>query len=58
MKKMYLYLQNKVFGPGYPSLPTMTQEEYFEKELREGKIVTEYRLYFINCAVEVKYDSS
>ncbi|XP_046847025.1 immunoglobulin-binding protein 1-like [Xenia sp. Carnegie-2017] len=35
-------IQNKVFGPGYPSLPTMTQEEYFEKELREGKIVTEY----------------
>ncbi|CAB4002207.1 Immunoglobulin-binding 1 [Paramuricea clavata] len=35
-------IQNKVFGAGYPSLPTMTQEEYFEKELREGKIVTEF----------------
>ncbi|XP_028394015.1 immunoglobulin-binding protein 1-like [Dendronephthya gigantea] len=35
-------IQNKVFGAGYPSLPTMTQEEYFEKELRQGKIVTEF----------------
>ena len=35
-------IQNKVFGAGYPSLPTMTQEEYFEKELREGKIVSEF----------------
>jgi hypothetical protein len=25
----------------------MTQEEYFEKELREGKIVTEFRLFLI-----------
>lgn len=36
-------IQNKVFGAGYPSLPTMTQEEYFEKELQEGKIVAEFR---------------
>eukprot|EP00111_Clytia_hemisphaerica_P020996 TCONS_00061925-protein len=35
-------LQNKVFGAGYRNLPTMSQEEYFEKELREGKIVQDY----------------
>ena len=42
--KWYIFsLQNNVFGAGYPSLPTMTQDEYFEKELREGKIVAEFR---------------
>lgn len=35
-------LQKKVFGAGYKSLPTMTENEYFEKELREGKIIQEY----------------
>ncbi|EDO48860.1 predicted protein [Nematostella vectensis] len=35
-------LQSKVFGAGYPSLPTMSQEEYLEKEIREGKVVMEY----------------
>merc|ERR1719228_177740 len=35
-------IKNQVFGAGYRSLPTMSQEEYFEKELREGKIVMDY----------------
>ena len=42
-RQLLRIFQNKVFGTGYPSLPTMTQEEYFEKELREGKIVAEFR---------------
>lgn len=39
--------QAKVFGAGYPSIPTMTQEEYLEKEIREGKVVLEYDTYVI-----------
>lgn len=35
-------IKNQVFGPGYRNLPTMTDEEYFQKELAEGKIVTDY----------------
>jgi len=35
-------IQKQVFGAGYRSLPTMTEDEYFEKELREGKIVMDY----------------
>ncbi|EDV20317.1 uncharacterized protein TRIADDRAFT_32305 [Trichoplax adhaerens] len=35
-------IKNKVFGAGYPSLPTMSPEEYLEKEIREGKVVLEY----------------
>eukprot|EP00057_Strongylocentrotus_purpuratus_P031811 XP_785736.2 PREDICTED: immunoglobulin-binding protein 1 isoform X1 [Strongylocentrotus purpuratus] len=31
-------LQAQVFGAGYPSLPTMTLDEFYQKELREGKI--------------------
>lgn len=34
--------QAKVFGAGYPSVPTMTQEEFLEKEIREGKVVLDY----------------
>ena len=43
--RFYIFLggfQNQVFGAGYKSLPTMTQDEYFEKEIREGKIVMDY----------------
>jgi len=35
-------IKKQVFGAGYKSLPTMTQDEYFEKEMREGKIVMDY----------------
>jgi len=35
-------IQKQVFGAGYKSLPTMTEDEYFEKEVREGKIVLDY----------------
>jgi len=35
-------IQSQVFGAGYRSLPTMTEEEYFQKEVREGKIVLDY----------------
>jgi len=35
-------MQKQVFGAGYRSLPTMTEDEYFEKEVREGKIVLDY----------------
>lgn len=37
-------IQKQVFGAGfgYKNLPTMTEEEYFEKEVREGKIVLDY----------------
>ncbi|CAH1244739.1 IGBP1 [Branchiostoma lanceolatum] len=34
-------LQAQVFGAGYPSIPTMSMDEYFEKEVREGKIPAE-----------------
>ncbi|XP_071825969.1 immunoglobulin-binding protein 1-like [Apostichopus japonicus] len=36
-------LQAHVFGAGYPSLPTMTLEEYFQKEIDEGKIQLDSR---------------
>lgn len=36
-------LQAQVFGAGYPSLPTMTMEEYFQKEIDEGKIQLDSR---------------
>ncbi|KAJ9581794.1 hypothetical protein L9F63_003863 [Diploptera punctata] len=29
-------LQKKVFGAGYPSLPTMTVQEFYEKRIRDG----------------------
>jgi len=35
-------IQKQVFGAGYKNLPTMTDEEYFQKEVREGKIVLDY----------------
>jgi len=35
-------IQKQVFGAGYKNLPTMTEDEYFEKEVREGKIVMDY----------------
>lgn len=35
-------MQRGVFGAGYRSLPTMTEDEFFEKELREGKIVADF----------------
>ena len=34
-------VQAQVFGAGYPSIPTMTLDEFYQKELREGKIQTE-----------------
>ena len=34
--------QDKVFGAGYPGVPTTTQEEYLEKEIMEGKVVLDY----------------
>lgn len=30
-----MLLQNKVFGAGYPSVPTMTLEEFYQKEYEE-----------------------
>lgn len=38
-----LLCQDKVFGAGYPSVPTMSQEEFLEKEILEGKVVLDYR---------------
>ncbi|KAK2561407.1 Immunoglobulin-binding protein 1, partial [Acropora cervicornis] len=35
----------KVFGAGYPSVPTMTQEEFLEKEILEGKVVLDFEEY-------------
>ena len=35
--------QDKVFGAGYPGVPTMTQEEFLEKEIMEGKVVLDYK---------------
>ncbi|XP_067022625.1 immunoglobulin-binding protein 1-like [Acropora muricata] len=32
----------KVFGAGYPSVPTMMQEEFLEKEILEGKVVLDF----------------
>lgn len=31
-------LQKQVFGAGYPSLPTYTVEEFYEQQVREGKL--------------------
>ena len=28
---------------GYPGVPTMTEEEYLEKEIMEGKVVLDYK---------------
>jgi len=36
-------IKDKVFGAGYPGVPTMSQEEFLEKEIREGKIVLDYQ---------------
>lgn len=36
-------LQAQVFGAGYPSLPTMTLEEFYQKEINEGKIQLDSR---------------
>lgn len=36
-------IRNKVFGAGYPSVPTMSQEEFLEKEILEGKVVLDYK---------------
>lgn len=30
-------IQKKVFGAGYPSLPTMTVQEFYEKRIRDGE---------------------
>ena len=30
-------LQKKVFGAGYPSLPTLTVQEFYEKRIRDGE---------------------
>ena len=38
-----LLCQDKVFGAGYPSVPTMSQEEFLEKEILEGKVVLDYK---------------
>ena len=47
-----------MFGAGYQSLPTMSEEEFFQKEIREGKIVMEYKRYGIThneyCAQEIE----
>ena len=40
--KFVSHLQSQVFGAGYRSLPTMSEEEYFQRELKQGKIVQEY----------------
>ena len=40
--KFVSHLQSQVFGAGYRSLPTMSEEEYFQLELKQGKIVQEY----------------
>lgn len=34
-----------MFGAGYPSVPTMTQEEFLEKEILEGKVVLDFEEY-------------
>ena len=35
-------LQKGIFGLGYPSIPTVSQEDYIEKEIRQGKVVLDY----------------
>ena len=40
--KFVSHLQSQVFGAGCQSLPTMSEEEYFQLELKQGKIVQEY----------------
>ena len=31
-------LQKQVYGLGYPSIPTMTIEEFFDKKVEEGSL--------------------
>ena len=40
--KFVSHLQSQVFGAGYRSLPTMSEEDYYQLELKQGKIVQEY----------------
>ena len=50
-KKFNVYVllcQDKVFGAGYPSVPTMSQEEFLEREILEGKVVLDYKEYAIS----------
>eukprot|EP00112_Aurelia_sp_Birch-Aquarium-sp1_P011918 Seg2501.3 transcript_id=Seg2501.3/GoldUCD/mRNA.D3Y31 product="Immunoglobulin-binding protein 1" protein_id=Seg2501.3/GoldUCD/D3Y31 len=35
-------LKSKVFGAGYPSLPTMTPEQWMDNQIAEGKVVLDY----------------
>lgn len=43
LRGAWFVCQDKVFGVGYPGVPTMTQEEYLEKEIMEGKVVLDYK---------------
>ncbi|KAK3732298.1 hypothetical protein QZH41_010750, partial [Actinostola sp. cb2023] len=47
-------IKAKVFGAGYPSLPTMSQEEFLEKEIREGKVVLDYEAGTTQSSGDVK----
>eukprot|EP00794_Sanderia_malayensis_P003591 gene3591-4097_t len=35
-------LKNKVFGAGYPSLPSITPEQWMDRQIAEGKVVLDY----------------
>lgn len=51
-------IKDKVFGAGYPGVPTMTQEEYLEKEIMEGKVVLDYKDEQINDKSKKSDDES
>jgi len=42
--------QKKVFGAGYPSLPTMTVDEWFDEQVREGRIPSGFQYSKVNQA--------
>ncbi|XP_065053800.1 immunoglobulin-binding protein 1-like [Rhopilema esculentum] len=35
-------IKSKVFGAGYPSLPSMTPEQWMDKQIADGKVVLDY----------------
>lgn len=57
-------VQKKVFGAGYPSLPTMTVQEFYEKKIRDGdfpdpsKIMSLQNVAAIENADEMKEEEA
>ena len=44
-------LQKKVIGAGYPSLPTLTVEEFYEQKVKDGTFQIPTWVFFLNQAI-------